>query len=321
MASNFRPYYPRVQNRPQQGDDFQRGMQIGGVFGKDIQNLGTTLAQGIAQQKQNQVANQLLAQNYPDQPGGTDPDPDPIDAQGNPITDPDQPIPDVQLPAVKGNFQGGQAELAMRMQAAKEALSTQNLQAEIAQRKMEGNLATLRSGLVTSRGNQPQTGNAGAWSGYNMGGEEANQPASTRGGRGGKSGQSQAPVQIGSEPVTDQSQLVKHFDGTYGNGSFGKVISNLDQVDTTSNPGFVSFGPSGKQIKVPTSDAQVYVKQQNALRIKQGLNPFPVPGEDASLGSSVTNPYPTKNNLDVYSRPPGSWVTLPNGKVAQVPNR
>jgi hypothetical protein len=115
--------------------------------------------------------------------------------------------------------------------------------------------------------------------------------------------------------------LVKQFDGTYGKGSFSRVMSNLEQVDTTSTPGYVLVGPADKQVKVPTGDAQVYVKQMNALRLKQGLTPLPVPGEDASLGSSATNPYPTKNNLDVYSRPPGSWVTLPNGKVAQVPNR
>ena len=104
-------------------------------------------------------------------------------------------------------------------------------------------------------------------------------------------------------------------------------MNNLDQVDTKTSPGFAIIGPPDKPVaKIPIGDAQTFVKQQNALRIKQGLSPFRVPGEESDyqgnmVGATAANPYPAQNNLDVYSRAPGTWVRLPNGKIAQVPQR
>src|SRR5206468_6847025 len=174
-------------------------------------------------------------------------------------------------------------------------------------------------------GVQPQEGDAGAWQGYQAGGQGQQQPRlTTTGSRDARaSGQAAAegqPLQIGSEPVSDQGQLVSHFDGTYGKGAFSKVMANIHTAKLSDDGNTVAIGPPDKPIlNIPTSDAQVYTKQLNALRNRQGLTPLPVPGEDASLGADQTNPYPTSNNLDVYSRPPGSWVTLPNGNIAQVP--
>ena len=140
MASNFRPYYPRVQNRPQQSDDVTRGMQIGSAFGKDIQGLGTALAQGIAEQKQNQVANQLLNQDYPSTPADPNLDPD-ADMSTDLPEDVSTDVGGTADPGQQGNFQGGQAELAMRMQAAKEQLGLQSLQQQVAQRQAATALA------------------------------------------------------------------------------------------------------------------------------------------------------------------------------------
>ena len=82
----------------------------------------------------------------------------------------------------------------------------------------------------------------------------------------------------------------------------------------------IATGPN-KSVTIPKAEAQIYIKQANALRIKQGLPAYPVLGEDATMGATADNPYPAKNNLDVYSRPPGTWVRLPNNKIAQVPQR
>jgi hypothetical protein len=140
-------------------------------------------------------------------------------------------------------------------------------------------------------------------------------------------------VDIANEPVTGQDQLNKHIDGIYGNGAASTLASSINEPatlpDGTPNPNApvvtadsvtVPTGPN-KKITMPIGEAQVYVKQANAIRLKQGLPAYRVPGEDQSVGATAANPYPAKTNLDVYSRAPGTWVRLPNGKVAQVPER
>jgi hypothetical protein len=140
-------------------------------------------------------------------------------------------------------------------------------------------------------------------------------------------------VSIGSEPVIDQNQLNRHIDGIYGNGSASKLASSINEPltlpDGTPNPNApvttsdsvsVPVGKN-KQITIPLAEAQAYTKQANALRLKQGLPAYRVPGEDLMIGATAANPYPAQNNLDVYSRAPGTWVRLPNGKIAQVPER
>ena len=151
-------------------------------------------------------------------------------------------------------------------------------------------------------------------------------------------------VDIDSEPVIDQNQLTNHIDGIYGKGSTGNISRTLmepDTIDDPKNPGTqipnpnapaytkddngvvssVTVGPKSKRVSMPINEAQTYVKQANALRIKQNLPAYRVPGEPQDVGASADKPYIAKNNLDVYSRAPGTWITLPNGKVAQVPQR
>jgi hypothetical protein len=324
MAQSFRPYYPRVQNRPQQGDDFQRGMQIGGVFGKDIQNLGTTLAQGIAQQKQNQVANQLLAQNYPDQPGGTDPDPDPVDAQGNPITDPDQPIPDVQLPAVKGNFQGGQAELALRMQAAKEQMSLQEMQAKLAQRKAQTALASAKGAGV-----QVGAGSSSRWLSGQAGGQGGGGPRVRQG-----AGKPTAYAPLSGDVQNDEStdnptQIASDFDATYGQkGLYGKYMSNIASIKPDADGNYPLTDAKGDTIAtIPGSDAPLWQKRTNAARIKTGLPPIGPLGQGQNPQSTspvgtAANPLVAETPLDVRAAPFGSVIydkTSGNTYVKQKP--
>ena len=147
-----------------------------------------------------------------------------------------------------------------------------------------------------------------------------------------------AAVNIGSEPVTDQNQLNNHIDSIYGKGSANDIAATLNEEPTIVDPtdpnkqipnpnapvvtgNSVTVGPAKNRITLPLEEAQIYTKQANALRLKQGLPAYRVPGEDQSVGATAANPYPAKTNLDVYSRAPGTWVRLPNGKIAQVPNR
>ena len=147
-------------------------------------------------------------------------------------------------------------------------------------------------------------------------------------------------VNIGSEPVIDQNQLNRHIDGIYGNGAAANMASSLNepaQVPDPTNPNAtvanpnapvmspdgktVTVGPANKRITLPVAEAATYTKQANALRIKQGMPAFRVPGEDQTVGATADNPFIAQNNLDVYSRAPGTWIKLPNGKIAQVPPR
>jgi hypothetical protein len=322
MKNYFRAVSAR-RNVPQ-SDDVARGLQVGESFGKLLGGLGTAITNARQSAARNQVANQLLSQNYPDTPADSNLDPN-ADLSTDLPEDVSSDVGGAASPGVQGNFQGGVDELKMRQEAAKEALSQQidqqNLQSSIAKTRAAQGLATLRGNIAANQpagGLQPQTGNAGAWSGYQMPGGTTPTTGSQR--SGGKKGAApEAPVVIGSEPVTDQNQLISHFDGTYGKGTFARSMANIDTAKLTDDGNHVTIGPPDKELTIPIGDAQVYTRQMNALRLKQGLAPFPVPGEDATLGNSAANPYIAKNNLDVYSRPSGSWVMLPNKKIAQVP--
>jgi hypothetical protein len=324
-AFTYRPqriYYPRRAGQAQGGGgDFQRGWQVGSQIGKSLGGLAGAIKSSQQQAAQDAVANQLMSsQAIANQPGagvtqdlGTLPTDTGAQVPGDNWTllDTSGPVQGAADGTVGSLMPtGGLTEMKLRQQFGQSQLADQIQQARLAK------LLAPPAAKPGRLGVQPQPGDAGAWSGYSITQRQPGVPA-TRGARG-QQAQAQ-PVQIGSEPVTDQGQLASTFDGTYGKGSFSKVLSNLDTVDTTTTPGYVLAGPTDKQIKVPIGDAQVYVKQMNAIRNRQGLAPLPVPGEDPSLGKDQTNPYPTTNNLDVYSRPPGSWVRLPNGNIAQVP--
>jgi hypothetical protein len=395
MASSFRPYYPRVYPNRQtaESDDVQRGMLIGSAFGKDLQGLGAALAKGIQEQRQNQIANQLM--NTEDAPraalvspggqtvatgGGPQPDGgDTVDPNADLSTDLPEDVssvistraaaPTYTNPST-GNVESIQGP-GYDDQTISGTNTSQLLSDNIAQTRAANSLSTkfvpntIAPGVSTA-GTAPHTGGVqeldlrkemlaqrlaqakatadaadrqAEASGTGRYALEAAQKRATlektqmeiAAGKNKPAKEEKNPpaVNIGSEPVTDQNQLSKHFDGIYGNGTFSDVMSSLSNPDTAPQEikdsngvtTAVTVGPEKNRITIPIGDAQTYVKQQNVLRLKQGLSAFRVPGEDQSVGATAANPYPAKTNLDVYSRAPGTWVRLPNGKVAQVPGK
>jgi hypothetical protein len=296
MASNFRPYYPRVQNRPQQSDDVTRGMAIGSAFGKDIQGLGTALAQGIAQQKQNQVANQLLNQDYPSTPADPNLDPD-ADLSTDLPEDVSTDVGGTASPGQQGNFQGGQAELALRMANAKEQMSMQELQAKIAQSKAATALAGQKAAGVrlgggsSSRwlaGNTGQTGQAGT----GPRGRGTTKPAAYVAGSG----------DVQNDESTDNfSQIRTDFDNQYGKGAFDKfqgenggteVLDKDGNLTGYSVGGVTSTDANGNPVvkkapmaTVPVQDAPLWMQRVNAARIKVGQQPVEkMIGKDSVYG-------------------------------------
>jgi hypothetical protein len=151
---------------------------------------------------------------------------------------------------------------------------------------------------------------------------------------------------IDSEPVIDQGQLNRHINNLYGNGAAEGMVAALNEPDMVPDPApdpknktpnpmvpnpnkpvingnMVTLMIKGKPMHIPLQEAQIYTKQLNALRLKNGLPAYTVPGEDQTLGLA-NNPYIAKNNLDVFSRAPadangnGGWVRLPSGGLTHL---
>ena len=335
MATSFRPYYPRVQNRPQQSDDVTRGMAIGSAFGKDIQGLGTALAQGIQQQKQNQVANQLLNQDYPSTPADPNLDPD-ADLSTDLPEDVSTDVGGEASPGSQGNFQGGQAELAMRMQAAKEQLSMQDMQQKIAQSKAAMALAGQKSAGYRLGGGSSSRWLAGDGSGAGTSsrwGTKAGKPAAYVAGSG----------DVQNDEGTDNfSQIRADFDNQYGDGAFDKFqgenggtevldkdgnltgysVGGVTTQDANGNP-VVKKAPMAT---VPVQDAPMWMQRVNAARLKAGQQPVEkmigkdsVYGQPQNPGSTAKagtpgNPIVAQNPLQVRSLPFGTVIYDPNTK-------
>ena len=403
MASKYRPYYPRVQNRPQtaETDDVQRGMLIGSAFGKDIQGLGTALAKGIQEQKQNQIANQLMTeQAISDQPGaGVTQDLGKLPADGSNGTTQDlgTVAPDATFtnPAT-GNVEPLQQDqgvsdddfsraiAAARLQSSPSAATVGNAPATSASGQPGGDFTLNPSDYSAGRtafgdtgssagtvGGLIHTGGVQEWdlrkamleqrlkaadaqakaSGTGQYALEAAQKRATlektqmeiAAGKNKPAKEEKNPpaVNIGSEPVTDQNQLNNHIDSIYGKGSANDIAATLNEEPTIVDPtdptkqipnpnapvvtgNSVTVGPAKNRITLPLEEAQIYTKQANALRLKQGLPAYRVPGEDQTLGATPSNPFIARTNLDVYSRAPadssgnGGWVRLPNGKITHL---
>ena len=335
MASSFRPYYPRVQNRAYQDPtDYSGAFSSGQTMGKDFAGAIASL---MNQGKQDKVANALLAQYYPDTPGGTDPDPDPVDASGNLNTDPNVAIPDVQLPAVQGNFQGGAAELQMRQEAAKEALSQQSVQEQIAQRQAAAKLASTKAAGVTVSG-----GSSSRW--LQGGGQQDGQgQGGQQRGRGGK-----APAYVAGsgdvendESTDDFNQIRTDFDNQYGKGAFDQYQAEgggQEQLDKDGNLIGYQITKGGKPdangnmvgakpvATVPVQDASMWMQRVNAARLKAGQQPVEKmigkdsvygqpqnPGSTAKAGT-VQNPIVAQSTLQVRSLPFGTVIYDPNTK-------
>jgi len=329
MASNFRPYYPRVQNRPQQSDDVTRGMAIGSAFGKDIQGLGTALAQGIAQQKQNQVANQLLNQDYPSTPADPNLDPD-ADLSTDLPEDVSTDVGGEASPGQQGNFQGGQAELALRMQAAKEQLSMQDMQQKIAQSKAAVALAGQKATGFRLGG-----GSSSRWLSGNTG--DGTVGTTGAGPRGRATGKPAAYVAGSGDVQNDEStdnfsQIRADFDNQYGDGAFDKFqgenggtevldkdgnltgysVGGVTTQDANGNP-VVKKAPMAT---VPVQDAPMWMQRVNAARLKAGQQPVEkMIGKDSVYGQPQ-NPTSTAkagtpgNPVVVDSKAPASKLQI-----------
>ena len=321
MANMTRPYYPRVQNRPQSTSaDWQRGEQAGGQVGKLI----GAFADAINQAKQNKVANQLLNQQYPgtSTPQGNDPDPDPVNQDtGAPITDPNAVVPDVGLPDITtpGNLQGGVAELQMRQAAAKEDLDTQIKKAQladyIAKAAGTGGYAKARGAGTTIAG-----GSSSRW--LSGGGSTGGTTSTTRGGK-------PAPYQAGSGDVENDEetdsfdQIRADFDDQHGKGSFDAF--QAQGGGTKNDDGSYSItDKNGKPLAtVQGADVPLWMQRVNAARLKRGQTPMGSLGNGSNPNStsapgSADNPIIAQSKVHVRSLPYGAWVKDPNtGQVYQ----
>ena len=306
MASSFRPYYPRVQNRQQDTTDYSGAFSSGQTMGKDFAGA---IAQLMNQGKQDKVANALLAQYYPDQAGSVDPNADlSTDLPENVSSD----IGGTGTPDVQGNFQGGLAELQMRQDAAKEALSQQNVQGQIAQRQAEAALAGKKAAGVTL--------GSGSSSRWQQGGGQQGGGQSGRGGKQPAYQPNSGDVQ-NDESTDNSSQIAADFDATYGQkGLYGKYLANLPNLKPDDQGNYPLTDAKGNVIaSVPGSDATIWQQRTNAARIKTGLSPIGPLGQGQNPTSttpagSATNPVVAQSQLHVRSLPFGTYVYDPNTK-------
>lgn len=70
-----------------------------------------------------------------------------------------------------------------------------------------------------------------------------------------------------------------------------------------------------KMVNMSLKEAQTYIRQTNLQRLTQGLPAFRVPGEEQDVGLTADKPFIAHNNLEIYSRAPGTYVRLPDGRV------
>jgi hypothetical protein len=295
-------------------------MAIGSAFGKDIQGLGTALAQGIAQQKQNQVANQLLAQDYPSTPADPNLDPD-ADLSTDLPEDVSTDVGGEASPGQQGNFQGGQAELAMRMEATKQQMSLQELQAKIAQSKAAAALSGVKAAGGGGGGVRLGGGSSSRWLAGNTG--QTGQPGA-RGPRGGGTAKPAAYAAGSGDVENDEgtdnfSQIRADFDDQHGKGSFDAF--QAQNGGTKNDDG--SFSIKDKNDKpiatVQAADVPQWMQRVNAARVKHNQQPIGSIGQgqnptsNAPVGTAA-NPVVAQSTLHVRSLPFGTVVYDPNTK-------
>ena len=335
MASSFRPYYPRVQNRPQAVDDAARGFQVGGMAGKALETLGTAIATARTQANQDQVANQLLNQDYPSTPADPNLDPD-ADMSTDLPEDVSTDVGGTADPGQQGNFQGGTAELTMRMQAAKEQLNMQNIQQQIAQSKAATALGGQKgAGYRLGGGSSSRWlagDGAGGYGSSSRGGAKPTKPAAYVGGSG----------DVENDEGTDNfNQIRADFDNQYGKGAFDQFQAQgggseiLDKDGNLTGYAVTEGGKpddTGKIVganpvaTVPVQDAPMWMQRVNAARLKAGQQPIEKmigkdsvygqpqnPGSTAKLGTAA-NPVVAQSTLQVRSLPFGTVIYDPNTK-------
>lgn len=318
QSKYFHPNYGR--RRQIQSNDVERGLAAGAGIGKALQGLGGAIGGAIQQSKQDAVANQLMNAQptaVANAQALTDPDPDPLltgEDNLNPTaaTDPSgtqDPTP----------YTGGLDELKLRQAVAKEALSTQNIQSEIAKRQAATALAGTKAAGLNIGG-----GSASRWQ---QGGGA--QPL-VKGPRGGATVKAPAyqpnsgDVQ-GDEGTDNFSQIASDFDNTYGTkGLYSKFATNLTNLQPDKNGNFALTDKTGDPIAtIPSSDAPMWIHRTNAARIKSGLPAIDSVGGVPTVGAgnnptsnakpgSATNPVVAQSQVHVRSLPFGTYVYDPN---------
>ena len=318
MASNYRPYYPRRMAPVQQVDDAQRGLTVGSEVGKALGTLGQAIATARTQSNQDQVANQLLNQDYPSTPADPNLDPD-ADMSTDLPEDVSTDVGGTASPGQQGNFQGGQAELALRMQAAKEQLSNQSLQQQIAQRKAATALTNQKA--AGGQGVRLGGGSSSRWLSGNTGQSGQAGPR----GRGSVAGKpaaltlSSADAVQNDEGTDNPDQIAHDFDTTYNQkGLYGKFMANIPNIQPDANGNYTMTDAKGNTTaSIPKTDAAVWQQRTNAARLKSGLTPIgPLgqgqnPTSNAPVGTAA-NPVVAQSTLHVRSLPFGTVVYDPN---------
>ena len=323
MASNYRPYYPRRMAPVQQVDDAARGFQAGNMIGKSLEGLSTAIVNAQQKSQQDQVANQLLNQDYPSTPADPNLDPD-ADMSTDLPEDVSTDVGGTASPGQQGNFQGGTAELALRMQAAKEQLSNQTLQQQIAQRQAATALTNQKA--AGGQGVRLGGGSSSRWLSGNTGDGTVGTTGVGPRGRGPVAGKP-APYAANSgdvqndESTDNPSQIATDFDSTYGQkGLYGKYASNLPSLKPDADGNFPLTDAKGNTIaSIPAGDAPIWQQRTNAARLKSGLTPIgPLgtgqnPTSNAPVGTAA-NPVVAQSTLHVRSLPFGTVIYDPNTK-------
>lgn len=139
---------------------------------------------------------------------------------------------------------------------------------------------------------------------------------------------------LDSEPVINQTQLDNTIGGKNSSDQLASSLMVPMKVPDPNNPDKtipnpdpsapvisgdpsdvtkqqITFGPKNKRTTMPLAQAQIYAKQINSLKRRQGSPLIRVPGEDQSIGETPDNPYVAKNKLDALSRAKGTYVRLP----------
>ena len=313
MASSFRPYYPRVQNRPQAVDDATRGFQAGGMAGKALETLGSAIATARTQANQDQVANQLLNQDYPSTPADPNLDPD-----ADMSTDlPEYVSTDVggtADPGQQGNFQGGQAELKMRMDAAKEQMGMQELQQKIAQSKAAVALAGQKAAGYRLGGGSSSRwlagDGAGGYGGSGRYGAKPTKPAAYVAGSGDVEN---------DESTDDFGQIRADFDNQHGKGAFDAFQAQSGGTKNADGSYSITDKKGAPIATVQAADVPRWTQRVNAARLKSGQQPIGTLGDGQNPSSNVpagtaANPVVAQSTLHVRSLPFGTVIYDPNTK-------
>ena len=316
QSKYFRAVSARRNNVPQ-SDDVARGLQVGESFGKLLGGLGTAITNAKQSAARDQVANQLLAQNYPDTPADPNLDPN-ADMSTDLPEDVSTDVGGAASPGVQGNFQGGAAELQQRQAAAKEALTTQDLQSKIAERQAAMALDQAKASARPA-GLSVTGGSASRWTQ----GSDGTQPG-TGGGRQGKQTKP-APYVGGSGDVENDEgtdnfdQIRTDFDQQHGKGSFDAFQAQSGGAKNEDGSYSITDRSGKPMATVQASDVPMWMQRVNAARVKRSQAPIGSLGDGQNSTSTApagtaTNPVVAQSKLHVRSLPYGTYVYDPDTK-------